>query len=767
MASERRGRRLSFRGTVQGVGFRPWIVRLATSIGLDGSVWNDAQGVVVEAYGTAAELDAFLRRARLEAPPAASIDRLEACEIPSEAPVATGFYIAPSEGGETDTLRVSIPPDLGTCAECVAEIFDPANRRHRYAFTNCTLCGPRFTIARDVPYDRPSTTMASFPMCADCEREVRTPADRRFHAQPNACPQCGPKLTFLDRDGGALEGIDPIAGAAAALRDGLVVAVKGLGGFHLACDATSSAAVASLRARKRREAKPLAVMVADLVAAERLAILSQEERRLLASVERPIVIVKRALESALAPEVSPDCPTLGLVLAYTPLHHLLLHDAGRPLVMTSGNLSDEPIAIDDDEAVSRLAGVADRFLVHDRAIDARADDSIARVIAGAPQVLRRARGYVPRSIAAHRAFARPALATGAHLKNTFAIGVGDAVVLGPHVGDLDTIESYEALGAMVARMERYLSVRPELVACDLHPEYLSTRFAREHAAATGALLVPVQHHHAHVASAMAEHAIEGPAIGIAWDGTGLGTDGASWGGELLLASFERAARIATFRPVPLAGGDRAIHEPWRVALALVDDAFDGAPPIDRIAVLAARSSTEVRVVRRMIADGLNAPRAHGVGRYFDAIGALVLGRAVARYEGQVAMAVEHAADPGEHTAYPFSIETGATPWQVDLRPLVRSVVDDLLGGHDSAVIAARFHETLAEITARLVSLATRDHGKLPVVLTGGCFQNDRLSSASLRCLASLQVDVYRHHCVPSGDGGLALGQALIADAVAR
>jgi hydrogenase maturation protein HypF len=757
--------RVVFRGTVQGVGFRPWIYRLATSLGLDGHVHNDAQGVTVEAFGPPAALDRFVARARVEAPPAASIEALDAAFIPAQQ--AADFHIDPTPAREPESLRVSIPPDLGICPDCLAEILDPRDRRYRYPFTNCTLCGPRFTIARDIPYDRPNTTMASFRMCPDCEREYQSPEDRRFHAQPNVCPRCGPKLTLLDEHGAPIEHTDPLAGAAEVLAAGLVVAVKGLGGFHLACDATAPAAVARLRARKHREEKPLAVMVVDLAAADALAILSDEERRLLASPERPIVIARRRPETPLAPEVSPDRPSVGLMLAYTPLHHLLLRDAGRPLVMTSGNLSDEPIATGNEEAVARLAGIADRFLVHDRAIDARADDSVARVIAGRPAILRRARGHVPRGIAVHRPFARTVLAAGAHLKNTFAVGAGDAVMLGPHVGDLETIETYAALESMAARMERFLSVRPEAIACDLHPGYLSTRYARERAAALGAPLVAVQHHHAHVAACMAEHGLDGPVLGLAWDGTGLGTDGAAWGGELLLATFDRHERLATFRPVALAGGDLAVREPWRVALALADEAFDGAPPIDRLPVLAARTPTEIGVVRRMIQASVNAPPAHGVGRFFDAVGALALGRGVARHEGQIAVALEWAADAGEAEPYPFALDLAASPWQIDLRPLIRAVVGDLLEGRAPAHVAARFHEALAAAAAAIVAEAVRRHGRMPVVLSGGCFQNARLVASCLRRLAALGLDVHRPERVPAGDGGLALGQALIADAVLR
>jgi hydrogenase maturation protein HypF len=760
-APSRRGLRVELRGVVQGVGFRPFVHRLATSLGLDGRVRNDGRGVTVEVFGLEAKLDELVRRLRTDAPAAASIDALEARDVPAED--VRGFGIEPSREG--DVRRVSIPPDLATCPECLAELRDPADRRHRYAFTNCTLCGPRYTIARGVPYDRAATTMAGFRMCPACEREYASVDDRRFHAQPNACPACGPRLALLDAEGRALDVADPIEAAAAALGEGRVVAVKGLGGFHLACDATSPEAVRRLRERKHREAKPLAVMVADLAAAEALAVLGDAERRLLASIERPIVLAPRAEGAALAPEIAPDGPTVGVLLAYTPLHHLLLDAAARPLVMTSGNRSDEPIATDDADAAHRLAGIADLFLVHDRAIEARADDSVARVIAGRPVVLRRGRGYVPRGIAVAPAFARPVLAVGAHLKNTFCLGAGDVATLGPHVGDLETLAACESLEAMIARMERFLGVRPELVACDLHPGYASTRYARARAAALGVEVAAVQHHHAHVASAMAEHGLEGPVLGLAWDGTGFGPDGAAWGGELLLATRAGYERLATFRPIALAGGEQAIREPWRVALALLDDAFDGDAPTDRVPVLAARAPAELRAVRRMIAAGVNAPRAHGVGRVFDAIGALVLGRGLSRYEGQVATALERAADRDERGCYPFVVDDSVRPAEVDLRPLVRAALADLFEGRGAGVVAARFHETLGAIAAALVDGATASRGELPVVLTGGCFQNARLVEAFLSRWGGARVVL--HERVPPGDGGIALGQALVADAIAR
>jgi hydrogenase maturation protein HypF len=749
------GRRIQIRGTVQGVGFRPWVYRLAHEEGILGRVRNDAQGVTIEAFGRPQSLVAFVRRLRAVPPPAARITALRAEPIPPED--ARGFEIVESRAAAE--RLVSIPPDLATCPDCRREVLDPNDRRHGYPFTNCTNCGPRFTIARDVPYDRPSTTMASFALCPRCRREYEEPSDRRFHAQPNACPDCGPRLELRLPTGEIVPG-DPLPTAAAWLREGLIVAVKGLGGFHLACDATASPVVRRLRERKKRDEKPFAVMVADLEAAARLAVIAGEER-LLDGVERPIVLLTRRADSGLAPEIAPGNPLVGVMLAYTPLHHLLLAAVGRPLVMTSGNLSEEPIVHRDGEALARLGDIADLFLLHDRPIENRCDDSVARLIAGEPVLLRRARGYVPRGVALARPFARPVLACGAHLKNTFCLGAGELAWLGPHVGDLDTVETCRSFERGVERLERFLGVRPEVIAHDLHPGYFSTGYAHSR---PEAVKIGVQHHHAHVAAAMAEHGLSGPVIGVAYDGTGYGTDGTAWGGEILVAGLGSFERVATMRALPLAGSDVAIREVWRIALALLDDAFDGDPPLDRIPLFAAIDRGRIGVVRKMIAGGFNAPLAHGVGRYFDALGAIVLGRAASSYEGQVALEWNLVADAGERRAYPFEIADGAVA-ELDLRPLVRAAVGDMIAGAAPASISARFHNTLARATAELVQRAARFTGHLPVVLTGGCFQNARLAEGVATALSTFPV--YLHHEVPPGDGGIALGQALVADAVAR
>jgi len=755
----REGRRILVRGVVQGVGFRPWVWRLARQAGLAGRVFNDGQGVTIEVFGGVAALDGF--EAELDHPPPAACIHSRASQAMADQDISE-FVIAPSgPAGETGR-RVSIPPDIATCADCLAEIEDAHARRFHYALTNCTQCGPRFSIAREIPYDRVHTTMAAFPMCADCRREYDNPADRRFHAQPIACPACGPLLLLVDGAGAALDVADPAGPAARLLADGQIVAVKGIGGYHLACDATSSAAVCRLRERKRRDEKPFAVMVRDLAAAEELAVLDDAERAWLTSVERPIVLVKRKANCSLAPEVAPENPLVGLVLAYSPLHHLLLSQTERPLVMTSGNLSEEPIAFDDTDAQTRLAKIADAWLVHDRPIENPCDDSVGRLIAGQPVLFRRSRGYVPRSIALSAPVA-PLLACGAHLKNTFCLAQGRDAYLGPHIGDLDNLETLAAYERSVARLQRFVGIEPEIIAHDLHPFYQSTRYAL---ARPEARKIAVQHHHAHVAAVMAEHGLAEPVFGVAYDGTGLGSDGTAWGGEILRADFAGLERLATLRPIPLAGGDLAIEQVWRLALALLDDAFAGDPPIDALALFKLVPAGEIALCRRMIAEKLNTPLAHGAGRYFDALGALGLCATHSHFEGQVAMRWNFLAEASESGRYDFALDTTSRPWLMDLRPMVRQATMDMVGGQAPAVVSARFHNTLVAATAETLRLMRQQHGKHPVVLSGGCFQNARLTESLLAALAP-DFAVYLPGHVPPGDGGLALGQAVVADAMAR
>lgn len=759
MTVELEGRRISIRGIVQGVGFRPWVYRLAHEAGIRGSVRNDSTGVLIEAFGSSGSLAEFVQQLETSAPPAASIAELTWEAIPAQE--LSAFEIERSEAGSE--LRVSIPADLATCDRCLEEIFDPANRRYRYAFTNCTDCGPRFTIVREVPYDRPATTMSVFEMCPSCQAEYDNPVDRRFHAQPNACPECGPQLRLLNARGDEMPAKDPLATTARALKAGRIVAVKGLGGFHLACDATSSSAVGLLRQRKRRDAKPFAVMVRNLDAAEALARLGDSERRILQSVERPIVLAPLRAETPLAPEVAPGISLVGLMLPYTPLHHLLLADAEIPLVMTSANVSEEPIAYRNGEAIERLRHITDLFLLHDREIETRCEDSVARAIDGAPMLIRRSRGYVPRPIRLRNPVAAPILACGAHLKNTFCIALGDQAFLGPHIGDLETLEAVDAFREAVSRMERFLAVRPELIAHDLHPEYQSTIYARSRSEIPR---VAVQHHHAHVASVMAEYGLEGPVLGLAFDGTGDGGDGTAWGGEFLLATGGKFQRLATLRPIALPGGDLAIHEIWRLALALLDDAYGEDALSVEIPLLRGLSERQLAIVPKMIHSGLQAPLAHGAGRYFDAVAALALGRSIARYEGQAALEWNLAADPDERGTYPYEIDDSLSPWQVDLRPMTRAIVDDLAAATSPTLISARFHNTLTAASEAVVREVLRELGRTRIVLSGGCFQNPLLVHG-LRNRLSQDFEVFVPSRVPPGDGGIALGQAFVAHAVAR
>jgi hydrogenase maturation protein HypF len=762
------GRHITITGTVQGVGLRPWVFRLAKARSLVGWVRNDSSGVTIEAFGPGPALTLFEYELRETPPPAAVIRTFTARIIEPQSHNA--FVIVPS--APSDERRVSIPPDLATCDACLREVRNPADRRYRYPFTNCTNCGPRFTIARSVPYDRPHTTMAAFVMCPLCQAEYEDPGNRRFHAQPNACPVCGPRVWLCDAPGHpsasgplAVESVaaDPIARLAKALRSGQLAAVKGLGGFHFACDATNTEAVAELRRRKRRDEKPFAVMVATLADAEQLAHLTDDERRLLTSVERPIVIVNRRPDAILAPNVSPDNPTVGLLLPYSPLHHVLLADAARPLVMTSGNVSDEPIVYRNDEALTQLGAFADLFLLHDRDIDTRCDDSVMRIIAGRPVTFRRSRGYTPRAVAVPSLFVRPVLACGALLKNTFCLGVGDSAYLGPHIGDLENLETFESFEHAVGRMTRFVGMDPEVVAHDLHPEYVSTGYAQQHPAP---IKIAVQHHHAHVASAMAEHGLEGPVLGVAYDGTGFGTDGTAWGGEILLAEYARYTRLATMRPIPLAGGDIAIRQVWRQALAVLSDAFDGAPPLGTIPLFAAVPAGDLVVVQQMLAGGVNTSLVRGVGRYFDAAGALGLCRQQSRHEGQIALAWNLVADPAETSEYPFGFYEDDGLTTMDVRAAFRALADDLRTGRTPATISARFQNTLARMTVEVVETLLRRLGRMPVVLSGGCFQNARLTESIVRHLGSA-VQVVLHHSVPPGDGGLALGQAVVANALVQ
>lgn len=752
------GRHIEIRGVVQGVGFRPFVYQAAQRCGITGRVRNDSTGVTIDAFGDDRSMGIFVAELHGNPPPASRIRSIEWLPIPYEN--VAGFQIIASEA--SSDRRVSIPPDLGICVACLREIFDPTDRRYLYPFTNCTNCGPRYSIVRDIPYDRRNTTMQAFDMCRACKAEYEDPNDRRFHAQPNACPDCGPVVNVVTPDGTRITTDYAIGFAARSLRAQLIVAVKGIGGFHLACDATSSMAVQRLRERKRRDAKPLAVMVRDLAAAEQIAVISDDEKNLLLSPERPIVLLEQK-GNLIARDVTGDNPLIGVFLAYTPLHHILLREAGLPLVMTSGNVSDEPMVTTNSDALQSLRDVADVFLMHNRDIETRVDDSVVRVIASKPTILRRGRGHVPRGVALKTSFAEPVLACGAHLKNSICIGAGDSAFLGPHIGDLESVATLRAFEASVEQMKQFIGVEPAIVAHDLHPDYFSTRFAQTQ---TGARLVGVQHHHAHIVSAMAEHGVTGHVLGFAYDGTGYGTDGTSWGGEVMIADETGFERFAAFRPIPLPGGDQAIRQVWRIALALLDDAFDGEPPLNAIELFSETPRRAIDSIRRMISRNFNAPPARGVGRYFDALGAIGLAMPVARYEGEVAFLWNMAADPFERGRYPMVVRDGVHPWEIDPRPMVKAAVLDLIAGVSPAIVSARFHHTIADGSIEIGRSALAMRGEMPVVLSGGCFQNALLTEEVVRGLGASNR-VLMNRAIPPGDGGIALGQAVIADAQIR
>ncbi|MFB7452065.1 carbamoyltransferase HypF [Streptomyces sp. NPDC056194] len=811
--------RVVVRGVVQGVGFRPFVYALATGLRLSGHVTNTAEGVVAEVEGDPADVASFCARLAPDAPPLARVESVEAAEVTASG--GSGFTIVPSRHG--GAVRTLVPPDTATCDDCLAELADPADRRYLHPFITCTNCGPRFTIVTGLPYDRVHTTMAGFPMCADCAREYADPADRRFHAQPVACPRCGPRLRLVtepvhpgpsgtpaapgpsgrapargpsgaaaapgpDRnppapgpgqaDAGRDPGADPVAAARAMLASGAILAVKGLGGYHLACDATNPDAVAELRRRKARGDKPFAMMAADLADIEPLAHLGPLERELLTGAVRPVVLLRRRAEArprpgaAPAPEVAPGSPDLGFLLPYTPVHHLLLglgttdpEGGPRLLVMTSGNRSGEPIVTDDAEALTRLAGLADAWLLHDRPIHVPCDDSVVRVCDGEQLTLRRSRGYAPLPVELPVEVA-PALAVGGDLKNTFCLGDGRQAWLSAHIGDMDDLATQAALASAERQMESVTGVRPGLLAADRHPAYRSTRWAREHAA--GRPVVAVQHHHAHVAAAMAENGLDGtrPVIGVAFDGTGYGLDGAVWGGEFLLADYAGFRRFAHLADVPLPGGDAAVRRPYRMALShlwAAGLAADRALPCTR-----ACAPGELPVLERQLERDLNCVPTSSMGRLFDAVSSLAGVCQHAGYEAQAAIELEAAAlrapAAAEDPRYAFRLDPPrpGDPHTADPAPLLAAVAADVLDGTPAAVVAARFHHAVARLVRTVCAAARGETGVETVALTGGVFANAMLSSACARGLGEDGFTVLRHRRIPPNDGGLALGQLVVA-----
>jgi hydrogenase maturation protein HypF len=720
---------------------------------------------MVDAFGPARAL-ASLGRALREPPLVGALIEsvVEAdLELTGEAP--STFLIAQSESAPCDDRRaVALAPDLPTCRACLDELADPGARRHRYAFVACAHCGPRYTMVRKLPYDRDGTAMADFPLCPECAREYRTPEDRRFHAEATACPDCGPQLKLLTPSGGeCARGDAALDEAIRALASGCVLAAQGVGGFHLACDASDATAISILRDRKRRPRKPLAVLVGSVLEAEKHALVTAEARVLLESAARPIVVLRRRVDSSLADAVAPGSPMVGLMLPYTALHSLLLDGFGAPLVMTSANFSGEPIAYCYEESREDLACVADAILVHDREILSPCDDSVVSPAPSGPIFLRRSRGYVPRPIRLERPLRHTILACGGEWGNTICMVHGERAWVSAHVGDMESAASVERLERTVEQWQEWLGVEPEVVAHDLHPGYESTRFARSLPVER---TIAVQHHHAHMISVLAEHQMRGPALGLIWDGTGHGNDGCAWGGELLMGDAAECHRLATFRPLPLAGGERAIREPWRLALALLDDAFDGAPPLHALDLFRGLSEQRVDRVRALISAPAFAPLAHGVGRYLDAFGALLLSRPTATFQGELAQAVNFLASGRDEAAYPFDLDRSAEPWTIDLRASAREMTVDLLSGLAPSKIADRIHATLIAAGEAAIREALRGLGDTPpVVLGGGCFQNPLLVDGLERRLGG-DLQVLRAIELPPGDGGLSLGQAIVADAIA-
>jgi hydrogenase maturation protein HypF len=751
--------RARIEGTVQGVGFRPYVYRLAGELGVAGHVLNDSRGVVVEVEAPSETVERFLSRLALEAPPLANVERVTSEQL--EELGEHGFSIRESPvGGEP---RAAVTPDSATCPDCLAELFDPGDRRFRYPFTNCTNCGPRFTIVRDVPYDRPNTTMAAFEMCAACLAEYRDPANRRFHAQPNACPNCGPQVRLAYAGGATVEDVearDPLETTARALLEGAIVAVKGVGGFHLACRADDEAAVAELRARKHREDKPFALMAPGLGAVRELVDLQPADLELLLEPARPIVLARRRPDAAVAESVAPGALELGVMLPYSPLHHLLLVDAGTTLVMTSGNVSDEPIAFYNEDACARLAEIADLFLMHDRPIQTRTDDSVVRHADGRRTFLRRSRGYVPGALPLPVDCGRHMLACGAELKNTFAVAKGGRAWVGHHVGDLKNYETLRSFVTGIGHFQRLFAIDPEVVAHDLHPEYLSTKHALER---DGVRLVGVQHHHAHLAACLAEHGELRPAVGAIFDGTGYGEDGTVWGGELLFGDLEGFERAGLLLPVRMLGGEAAIRQPWRMACAWLAATFDEPrrPPRQLARQVDERLWDQVS---RLTVSGLSSPLTTSAGRLFDAVAALCGLRSEVNYEGQAAVELEAACDPGEQRAYGLPLLDDGGPLVIDARPMVREVVDDLEARVEVGKIAARFHNAVAETTARACMLAAKRRMTDLVVLSGGVFQNRRLLRETASLLTDAGLRVLTPVRLPPNDGGIAYGQLAVAAA---
>ncbi|UCH50839.1 MAG: carbamoyltransferase HypF [Chloroflexota bacterium] len=755
--------RISARGIVQGVGFRPFVYQLASRYNLKGWVCNTSEDVKIEIQGESKDLKRFLSELQNNAPPLAHIESISVTYHPPAE--YTSFEIRHSIAEEGKYQPVS--PDIATCQACLEEIFRPEDRRYHYPFTNCTNCGPRFTIIEDVPYDRPNTTMRSFIMCPDCQAEYDNPLDRRFHAQPNACPKCGPSLELVDTKGNQIETSDVIVTASQLLKHGKIIAIKGLGGFLLACDATNEKAVKVLRQRKRRPFKPLAIMVADMEEARMHCLVSETEGKLLTSQQSPIVLLQWKQDSTVCQAVAPNLKYLGVMLPYTPLHHLFIREVGLPLVMTSGNISEEPIAKDNDEALRRLSGIADYFLVHNRDIYARYDDSVTCVEHGTAQVTRRARSYAPYPI--HLDFkAKPVLGCGAEEKNTFCLTKDSHAFVSQHIGDMENLETLEHFENTLALYKRLFRIEPETIAYDLHPEYLSTKYALELGSQFSHLkLVPIQHHHAHIVSCMTDNGVESTVIGVALDGTGYGSDGRIWGGEFLVADYKDFQRMGHLEYLPLPGGVAAIKKPYRTAAGYLIKLLGENSLKNKLAFLKQIDTVEIELIKRQIQTGLNSPLCSSMGRLFDAVSALIDVRGEIDYEGQAAVELEMIAYDGcdevGNKGYPYSIVNNDVVNIIQLKELLSTIVEDLYRGVSKTTISAMFHNAVAQMICEMCQLIAKRTGINQVALSGGVFQNRLLLREVVPLLKAADLSVLTHKHIPCNDGGISLGQAVIAN----
>jgi hydrogenase maturation protein HypF len=752
---------ISVRGVVQGVGFRPFVYQLATKYNLKGWVCNTSEDVKIEIEGDGEAIEQFLLALREQAPPLAHIEDITITHHP---PVNyEGFEIHHSIAEEGKYQLIS--PDIATCQPCLREILTPDDRRYRYPFTNCTNCGPRFTIIKDIPYDRPRTTMHRFQMCPECQREYDNPLDRRFHAQPNACPSCGPALELVDAEGNPVACPDVITTTSQLLNQGKIVAIKGLGGFLLACDATNKAAIDLLRQRKRRPFKPLAIMVSFIEEAKKHCYVSDEEEKLLTSAQSPIVLMKWKTDSSISQAVAPNLRYLGVMLPYTPLHHILLRQTGLPLVMTSGNLSEEPIAKDNDEAIRRLSGIADYFLVHNRDIYARYDDSVTMVETGITQLVRRARGYAPYPIPLNFK-SQQILGCGAELKNTFCLTRDKYAFLSQHIGDMENVETMEHFKDTIGLYQRLFRIEPSIIAHDLHPDYLATKYAKELASQSADIkLVPVQHHHAHIVSGMVDNGLESPVIGVVFDGTGYGTDGNIWGGEFLVADYQRFTRMGHVEYLPLPGGALAIKKPYRIAIGYLLSLFGEDGLRQDLPCLKQVDSLEIDIIKKQVERKINSPLTSSCGRLFDAVSALIGVRGEIEYEAQAAIELEMLADDevDETGYYPFSIVEQDGLSLLKLQDLFSAIVYDLQSNTAKATISVKFHNTIARMANKLCQIISHKTGISQVVLSGGVFQNRLLLRKTVSLLEADGFNVFTHKQVPCNDGGISLGQAVIAN----